>query len=104
MDVRGDLAAVLAGAAAEDVQEGGPHVLVPQRVDDGVDQGVALGQHQAVLLVAQNLALVAAQTVQQQDHQARRPAEDEAACPQGGGEGRGGGVIRCVRIELNCPR
>lgn len=83
----GALAAVLPEAAAQDVQEGGPHVLVPQRVDDGVDEGVALGQNQAVLLVAQNLALVTAQAVQQQDHQAGRPAEDEAACPQGRGVG-----------------
>lgn len=77
----------LPGAAAQDLQEGGPHVFVPERVDDGVEEGVALGQDQAVLLVAQHLTGVAAQAVQQQDHQARRPAEHEAACSreEGGG-------------------
>lgn len=76
---------------AQDVLEGRPHVFVPEAVDDGIDEGVALGQHQAVLLVAQHLALVAAQTVQQQHHQAGRPAEHKAACrgkDREGGEGR----------------
>lgn len=66
--------------AAKDFLEGIPHVLVPEGVDDGVDEGVALGQHQAVLLVAQHLALFAAQTVEQQHDQAGRPAHHEAAC------------------------
>lgn len=38
--------------AAQDLLEGPPHVVVPEGVNDGVDEGVALGQHQAVLLVA----------------------------------------------------
>lgn len=82
---RGVLLVVLPGPAAQDLQEGGPHVFVPERVDDGVEEGVALGQNQAVLLVAQHLTQLAAQAVQQQDHQARRPAEHKTACPEGGG-------------------
>lgn len=73
---------VLPGATAQDFQEGGPHVFVSERVDDGVDEGIALGQHQAVLLVAQHLALVTAQAVEEQDHQTRRPAEHKTACPK----------------------
>lgn len=66
--------------AAQDLLEGPPHVVVPEGVDDGVDEGVALGQHQAVLLVAQHLALVAAQAVEQQHHQARSPADHKTTC------------------------
>ena len=72
--------------AAQDAPEGPAHVLVPEGVDDGVDEGVALGQHQAVLLVAEHLA-VAVQAVQQQHHQARRPADHKAACGRGAGTG-----------------
>lgn len=38
--------------AAQDLLEGPPHVLVPEAVDDGVDEGVALCQHQTVFLGA----------------------------------------------------
>lgn len=48
---------------AKDLLEGPPHVSVPETVDDRVDEGVALSQHQAVLLVAKHLTLFAAQTV-----------------------------------------
>lgn len=88
VDGRGGMVPVLPGAAAQDFQEGGPHVFVSERVDDGVDEGIALGQHQAVLLIAQHLTLVTAQAVQEQDHQTRRPAEHETAC-QVQKEGRG---------------
>lgn len=63
--------------AAQQILEGPPHVLVPERVDDGVDEGVALGQHQAVLLVSQHVALCAAQTVQEQKHQPGGPTQHE---------------------------
>lgn len=66
--------------AAHDSLEGFPHVFIPERVDDGVDKGVALRQHQAVLLIAQHSAPVTAQTVQQQHDQAGRPADHKAAC------------------------
>lgn len=93
------VALVLAAAppeqAAQDLLEGPPHVFVPERVDDGVDERVALGQHQAVLLVAQHLAPLAAQAVEQQHDQARRPADHEAAC-RGGEEGGGQGCRRSL--------
>lgn len=64
---------------AQDLLEGPPHVFVPKRVDDGVDEGVALGQHQAVLLIAQHFTLVTAQTIEQQHDQAGRPADHKTA-------------------------
>lgn len=69
--------------AAQDVPEGPPHVSVPEGVDDWIDEGVAFSQYQAVLLVAQHLAHVTAQTVEQQNHQAGRPAEHKTACRGG---------------------
>lgn len=69
---------------AQDLLEGPPHVVVPEGVDDGVDEGVALGQHQAVLLVAQHLALFAAQAVEQQNHQAGCPTDHKKTCWKGG--------------------
>lgn len=85
--------AVPPAQVAQDVPEGPPHLFVPEGVDDGIDKGVALGQHQAVLLVAQHLTLLTAQTVKQQHHQAGRPAEHKTACrgriekAEGGGRG-----------------
>lgn len=96
VDGRAGMVPVLPGATAQDFQKGGPHVFVSERVDDGVDEGIALGQHQAVLLIAQHLTPVTAQAVQEQDHQTRRPAEHETACPKRKG---GWGVIRCIRIS-----
>lgn len=49
---------------AENAFVGGPHVLVPERVDDGVDQRVTLGQNQAVLFIFKNLTFTAAETIQ----------------------------------------
>lgn len=49
---------------AENAFVGVPHVLVPERVDDGVHQRVTLGQNQAVLFIFKNLTLTAAETVQ----------------------------------------
>lgn len=66
--------------AAQDLLEGAPHVFVPEGVDDGVDEGVALGQHQEVLLVEQHLALFTAQTVEQEHDEAGRPADHKTAC------------------------
>ncbi len=94
--------------AAQDILEGPPHVFVPEAVDDGIDEGVALGQHKAVLLVAQHLTRVTTQAVEQQHHQARRPAEHETACrgrierAAGGGRGRSRvhKVIRRLVITL----
>lgn len=65
---------------AQDILEGPPHISVPEAVDDGIDKGVAFSQYQEVLLVAQHLALITTQTVEQQHHKARRPAEHKTAC------------------------
>lgn len=72
--------AVPLAQAEQDIPEGLPHFFVPEGVDDGIDEGVALSQHQGVLLIAQHLTLLAAQTVEQQNHQAGRPAEHKTAC------------------------
>jgi len=64
---------------AQQGPEGAAHVAVPEGVDDGVHQRVALRQHQEVLLILQHVAALAAQAVQQQDHQAGGPAQHEAA-------------------------
>lgn len=66
--------------AAQDLLEGPPHVVVPEGIDDGIEEGVALGQHQEVLLEDQHHTLLTAQTVEQQHHQARRPADHKTAC------------------------
>ena len=65
---------------AQDAVEHSLHLLVPEEVDDGVDEGVALSQHQAVLLVAQHLARVTPQAVKKQHHQARCPADHKTTC------------------------
>lgn len=75
--VRPMLAAVRT-EAAEDPPEGAAHVLVPVRVDDGVHQGVALGQDQEVLLKLQNIDAVA-HAVQQQQDQAWCPADNKTS-------------------------
>lgn len=74
------LIAALWAQAAQDLLEGLPHVIVPEGVDDGIDEGVTLGQYQAVFLEAQHLAHFAGQTIKQQHYQARCPAENKEAC------------------------
>lgn len=63
----------------QDLLEGIPHLFVPEGVDDGIDEGVALGQHQEVLLVDQHPTLYTLQAVEQQHHQAGRPADHKTA-------------------------
>lgn len=60
---------------AENAFEGGPHVLVPKRVDNRVHQRVALGQNQAILLIFKNLTLRTTEAVQQKNHQTWRPTD-----------------------------
>lgn len=45
------LVAAALARVAQDLLEGPPHVIVPEGVDDRVEEGVALSQHQEVLLV-----------------------------------------------------
>lgn len=69
---------VLLSLAAQDLPEGGAHLLVAVRVDDGVHGGVELGQEQEELLVGEHVA-AGAEHVEQEDDQAGRPADDEGA-------------------------
>lgn len=80
---------------AQDLLEGPPHVIVPEGVDDRVEEGVALGQHEEVLLVEQHHALFTAHTIEQQQDQARRPADHKAACRRRI-ERRRGREIKCT--------
>lgn len=48
---------VLSALAAEDLSEGGTHLLVPVGVDDGVHGRVELGKQKEKLLVSQNITL-----------------------------------------------
>ncbi len=64
---------------AQDALEGVAHVLVTVGVDDGVHEGVALGQHQEELLVGQDVTGLT-QTIQKKQHQTRRPTQHETTC------------------------
>lgn len=68
---------------AQNLLEGPPHVAVSEAVDDGVDERVALGQHQEVFLVDQHVAFGTVQTVEQQQHEAGCPADHKQACQDG---------------------
>lgn len=67
---------VLLPLAAQDLPEGGAHFLVPVGVDDGVHGWVELGEEQEELLVGEDVA-AGTEDVQEEDDQARRPADDE---------------------------
>lgn len=68
---------------AQDAFEGVAHVLVPVGVDDGVHEGVALGQHQEELLVGQDVTGFT-QSIQEEQHQPRRPTHHETTCGEHG--------------------
>ena len=53
-------AGVLTALAAEDLPEGGAHLLVAVGVDDGVHGRVELGKQKEKLLIGQNVTLWAA--------------------------------------------
>lgn len=67
---------VLLPPAAQDLPEGGAHLLVAVRVDDGVHGRVELRQEQEKLLEGEDVA-AGAEDVQEEDDQAGRPADDE---------------------------
>lgn len=50
-------AGVLAALTAEDLPEGGAHLLVAVGVDDGVHGGVELGKQEEKLLIGQDVTL-----------------------------------------------
>lgn len=67
---------VLLPLAAQDLPEGGAHLLVAVGVDDGVHGRVELGEEQEELLVGEDVA-AGAEDVEEEDDQAGRPADDE---------------------------
>lgn len=67
---------VLLPLATQDLPEGGAHLLVAVRVDDGVHGRIEFGQEQEEFLEGEHVA-VGAEDVQQQQHQPRCPADDE---------------------------
>lgn len=67
---------VLLPLAAEDLPEGGAHLLVAVGVDDGVHGRVELGEEQEELLISEDVA-VGAEDVEEEDNEAGRPADDE---------------------------
>jgi len=69
---------VLLPLAAQDLPEGGAHLLVAVGVDDGVHGRVELGEEQEELLVGEDVA-VDAEDVEEEDDQAGGPADDERA-------------------------
>ena len=71
------LRVLLLREAAEHPLHGAVHVLVLVGVDDGVHDGVEQRQQQEPPLHVLHVAPRAVQAVEQQNHQARRPAHDE---------------------------
>lgn len=67
---------VLLPPAAQDLPEGGAHLLVAVGVDDGVHGRVELRQQQEELLVVEDVA-AGAEDVEEEEDQAGRPADDE---------------------------
>lgn len=75
-------AGALAALAAQDLPEGGAHLLVAVGVDDGVHGRVELGQQKEELLVGQDVTLRAAHVQKQQD-QPGGPADDKGTYKAG---------------------
>lgn len=67
---------VLLPLAAQDLPEGGAHLLVSVGVDDGVHGRVELGEEQEELFVGEDIA-VGTENVEEEDDQAGGPADDE---------------------------
>lgn len=67
---------VLLPLAAQDLPEGGAHLLVTVGVDDGVHGWVELSQKQEELFVGEDVA-AGAEDVKEEDDQAGSPADDE---------------------------
>ena len=67
---------VLLPLAAQDLPEGGAHLLITVGVDDGVHGGVELGEKEEELFIGEDVA-AGAEDVEKEDDQARGPADDE---------------------------
>lgn len=76
--LRGRAVDVLLPLAAQDLPEGGAHLLVSVGVDDGVHGRVELGEKQEELLVSEDVA-AGAEDIQEEDDETGRPADDERA-------------------------
>lgn len=85
---------VLLPLAAQDLPEGGAHLLVAVRVDDGVHGRVELGEKQEELFVGEDVA-VGAEDVEEEDDQAGRPADDEGTC----GDTKGRGFLNSIYMN-----
>lgn len=69
---------VLLPLTAQDLPEGGAHLLVAVGVDDGVHGRVELGEEQEELLVGEDVA-AGAEDVEEEDDKAGGPADNERA-------------------------
>lgn len=67
---------ILLPLAAQDLPEGGAHLLVAVRVDDGVHGWVELGEKQEELFKGKDIA-IGAEDVKEEDDQAGSPADYE---------------------------
>lgn len=67
---------VLLPLTAQDLPEGGAHLLVAVRVDDGVHGRVELSEKQEELLVGEDVA-VGAEDVEEEDNEAGGPTDNE---------------------------
>ena len=67
---------VLLPLTAQDLPEGGAHLLVTVGVDDWVHGGVELSEKQEELFIGEDVA-AGAEDVEQEDDEARGPADDE---------------------------
>lgn len=67
---------VLLPLAAQDLPEGGAHLLVTVGVDDGVHGWVELGKEQEELFVGEDAA-AGTEHIEEEDDQAGGPADDE---------------------------
>lgn len=67
---------VLLPLTAQDLPEGGAHLLIAIGVDDGVHGRVELGEEQEELLVGEDVA-AGTEDVEEEDDQAWCPADDE---------------------------
>lgn len=70
---------VLLPLTAQDLPEGGAHLLVAVGVDDGVHGRVELGEKQEELFIGEDVA-VGTEDVEKEDDQAGRPADDKRTC------------------------
>lgn len=77
LDRRGRVSGIPVADKAEDLPEGAAHLIVPIGVDNGVDERIDLCQQEDILLHCQHIAALAGQAIQQEQHLAWSPADNE---------------------------